>query len=122
MLCQLRSRFSRRVEIDLRFLSVDLLTRAAVKAGSTSSVRVCSSTSKRERECCILKSKIVERCNRTTDLPCSAINCLAQSKVRPSDTRKEDERMTCTQCHTQNKTGRQYCASCGQRLSHACPQ
>src|SRR5262245_37036208 len=28
--------------------------------------------------------------------------------------------MTCTHCHTQNKTGRQYCASCGQRLSHAC--
>ncbi|MGE0682701.1 MAG: adenylate/guanylate cyclase domain-containing protein [Candidatus Binatia bacterium] len=30
--------------------------------------------------------------------------------------------MTCTQCHTQNKTGRQYCASCGQRLAHACTQ
>src|SRR5262249_5564420 len=34
----------------------------------------------------------------------------------------EDEHMTCTQCHMQNKTGRQYCWSCGQRLSHACPQ
>src|SRR5206468_339782 len=77
---------------------------------------------KRERKCHILKSKIVGRCNRTTNSPCSTINFLVRSKVRPSDTRKEDARMTCTQCHTQNKTGRQYCASCGQRLSHACTQ
>src|SRR5262249_61381777 len=79
-------------------------------------------TSKWERECCILKSTIVGRCNRTTNSPCSAINFLAQRKDRPSVTLKEDERMTCTQCHMQNKSGRQYCASCGQRLSHACTQ
>lgn len=27
---------------------------------------------------------------------------------------------TCAQCHTQNKTGRTYSATCGQGLSHAC--
>jgi hypothetical protein len=30
MLCQLQSRFSRRVEIDFRFLSVDLLTNETI--------------------------------------------------------------------------------------------
>src|SRR5581483_8126905 len=36
-------------------------------------------------------------------------------------TSQGEKRMSCTQCHTQNKTGRHYCASCGQRLPHACP-
>ena len=32
------------------------------------------------------------------------------------------EPMTCTQCNTQNTTGRHYCASCGHRLPYVCVQ